>query len=232
MTQVPEKQPLLLIPGLLSNRQVWAHQIAHLQDIADIQCIEFTNEQTIEQMLTTTLKNAPLQFAVAGHSMGGCLALELFNIIPDRITKLCLLDTTARGDSPQKVQRRKQMIEQTQQGKFQTIAKQITDFFVYQPHIKKKVMQMFMEVGPETFICEEEAMLNLHGYQALLPKITCPTMVIHGSQDKNFTLDYHEEIVSLIPGATLAIVEDAGHMSTMEMPQAVTALMRYWLKEL
>jgi pimeloyl-ACP methyl ester carboxylesterase len=222
-------QPLILIPGLLSNHRVWTHQVAHLKDIADIQLIEFTNERTIEQMLATILKNAPPQFAVAGHSMGGCLAIEILNIAPERVTKLCLLNTTARGDTPQKVERRKQMIAQTQQGKFKTIAKQIAEFFVYQPSVIKNVIKMFMEVGPETFICEEEAMMNLRSYLAFLPKITCPTMVIHGRQDNNFTLDYHEEIASLIPHATLAIVEDAGHMSTMEMPQAVTALMRYWL---
>lgn len=226
-----KKQPLILIPGLLSNHRVWAHQTKYLQDIADIQVIEFTNERTIEQMLHTILKNSPPQFAVAGHSMGGCLVFELLHLVPERITKACVLNTTARGDSPEKVQCRKQMIEQTKQGQFKSVAGKITDFFVYQSSIKKQVMQMFMEVGAETFIGEEEAMMNLHDYRGWLPKITCPTLVIHARHDANFTLDHHEEIVALMPHAILGIVEDAGHMSPMEMPQAVTALMRYWLRQ-
>lgn len=64
---------------------------------------------------------------------------------------------------------------------------------------------------------------------SILPKIMCPTLVIHGVQDKNFSLEEHQELVSNIPNSKLALIEDAGHMSPMEMPQAVTSLLRFWL---
>ena len=64
---------------------------------------------------------------------------------------------------------------------------------------------------------------------SVLAEISCPTLVIHAAQDKNFGLQEHVEIVEEIYNSKLAVVEDSGHMSPMEMPQAVTMLLRYWL---
>jgi len=50
-----------------------------------------------------------------------------------------------------------------------------------------------------------------------------------GRQDALTPLDHSEEMAAGIPGARLAVIEDCGHLSTMERPQAATALMRQWL---
>ena len=85
---------------------------------------------------------------------------------------------------------------------------------------------MFLQVGEKAFIAQEEAMMQRGECQSILSAITCPTLVIHSSQDKNFSLEEHQELTSKIQQAKLAIIEDCGHMSPMEMPQAATALLR------
>lgn len=73
-------------------------------------------------------------------------------------------------------------------------------------------------------------MMDRNSSESVLSLITCPTLVIHATQDKNFSLLEHQELVDLIPNAKLALVEDSGHMSPMEMPQAITALLRLFLE--
>ena len=63
-----------------------------------------------------------------------------------------------------------------------------------------------------------------------LSEIQCPTLVAGGRQDALCPVETHEEIASTVPNADLVVVEDCGHLSSMEQPQAVTAILRYWLQ--
>ncbi len=121
------------------------------------------------------------------------------------------------------------MILRAKDGHFQQIAEEITDSFVFNTLCKKEVLNMFLEVGKDAFIHQEEAMLVRRESQSILASIACPTLVIHAAQDKNFSIEEHEELVAQIPHAKLAVVEDSGHMSPLEVPQAIITLLRYWL---
>lgn len=95
------KPHLVLISGLLSNESLWHHQIRHLSDIASIQVIS-PSQDTPKKMIQAILDQAPPIFALAGHSMGGWLSLEVMRAEPSRVSRLCLLNTTARDDSEEK----------------------------------------------------------------------------------------------------------------------------------
>ncbi|MDR3623619.1 MAG: alpha/beta hydrolase [Chlamydiales bacterium] len=222
------KTPLVLLSGLLSNEVLWQHQISHLSDIASIQIIS-PSQDTPEKMIQAILEKAPLQFALAGHSMGGWLCLEVMRAAPLRVNKLCLLNTTVRMDVKEKMLKRKEMILRVKQGGFQEIVKEIVEKFVFNSLVKNDVEKMFLEVGRDAFMNQQLSMISRRESQSVLATITCPTLVIHAMQDKNFSLEEHEELVNLIQHAKLAVVEDSGHMSPLEMPQAITALLRFWL---
>jgi len=222
------KTTLVLLSGLLSNQLIWQHQIRHLSDIASIHVIS-PSENTPEKMVEAILKEAPPKFALAGHSMGGWLCLEVMRAAPSRVNRLCLLNTTAHMDSEEKKRRRQKMIQRVEKGQFREVVGEIIDKFVYNSLVKDTVEKMFLEIGEEIFIRQQEAMLARHECASILPSIVCPTLTIHAAQDRNFSLEEHRELVEQIPNARLAIVEDSGHMSPMEMPQAVTALLRFWL---
>jgi pimeloyl-ACP methyl ester carboxylesterase len=180
-------------------------------------------------MVQQILGQAPPKFALAGHSMGGWLCLEVMRRAPERVTQLCLLNTTARGDSPEKLRKREQAIFRVENGEFAAVAKEIADLFIFNPSTKPQVEKMFLKEGKDVFIQQERAMIDRQECLSILPTIKCPTLIIHAARDKNFSLEEHQELAELIPNSMLAIVEDSGHMSPMEMPQAVTALMRFWL---
>lgn len=222
------KVPLVLVSGLLSNDLLWTHQKDHLSAIADVRIVSPT-EDTPQKMVQAILDQAPPIFALAGHSMGGWLCLEAMRAAHARVSKLCLINTTARMDSEEKRAKRKEMILRAQNGQFREVAKDLVKNFVFNSRVSSAVERMFLQVGEEAFIRQEKAMLARRETMSILPRIHCPTLVIYASEDKVFSLEEHREIVENISKAKLELVENSGHMSPMEMPQAVTSLLRFWL---
>lgn len=222
------KTQLLFISGLLSNESVWVDQIKNLSDIALIKVISPTQD-TPQKMVEAILEQAPAQFALAGHSMGGWLCLEVMRRAKERVLKLCLLNTTAKSDTPIKKAKRKEMIQRVKNGQFHEVVKELVDHFVFNESVKNEVEKMFLGAGEKAFIQQETSMLVRDECESILPLIQCPTLVTHAAKDKVFTLQDHQELANTIPKAQLAIIEECGHMSPMERPEAVTSLLRSWI---
>jgi pimeloyl-ACP methyl ester carboxylesterase len=90
------------------------------------------------------------------------------------------------------------------------------------------VMAMAERVGAAAFLRQQHAIMSRPDSRPDLPSIAAPTLVICGRQDALTPLEKSEEMAAAIPGARLAVIEECGHLATMEQPQAVTALMRLW----
>jgi len=98
------KQPLLLLSGLLCDETLWADIPQRLGDAADVRVISFHGFSSIPAMAQHVLATAPARFALAGHSMGGRVALEVIRSAPARVAGLALLNTgvhTVRDGEPQ-----------------------------------------------------------------------------------------------------------------------------------
>ena len=91
------------------------------------------------------------------------------------------------------------------------------------------VREMAKTTGRDGFIRQEQAIMSRADSRALLPTIACPTLVLCGRQDALTPPDRHEEMASGIPGATLAVIEECGHLSTLERPAEVSAALNRWL---
>jgi pimeloyl-ACP methyl ester carboxylesterase len=219
---------LILLPGLLCDKEVWEHQMTHLSDIAEIIVPDLSKAETPTAMVEAVLNVAPQSFALAGHSMGGWVALEVAKKCPKQIRKLCLLNTTADADSPEKMAARTAMLTQAEQGQIETIADQLSILFTFNTTVRQQIKQMFIR-NADAFIHQQKAMIARQSCLLFLPLIQCPTLVIHARHDKAFSIDHSERILQGIPQSKLAIIEESGHMVTLEVPQAVTTLMRFWL---
>lgn len=223
------KPSLILLPGLLSDEELWEHQKEHLEELLPCHIIPLISATSTQGLLKIVLEQIHGNFYLAGHSMGGWFALELARIVPERILKLCLINTSAQPDSVEKSGRRVSMMEQVKQEDFAKVARNIADYFVYNQAVKEKVLAMFLRVGSHAFINQQQTLLTRDPCISFLENLKMPTLVIHSSQDRNFSIKDHQELASKIPKAKLAILEDCGHMSPMESPAAITAFLRFWL---
>ena len=228
------KIPLLLVPGLLCNQILWAHQMRYLADIAEVTVVDTLQDDTLEGMVHRALSTAPDHFALGGLSMGGYAALEFMRQAPDRIDRLAFLDTSARPDTPERTALRRDLLALAEQGKFNGISPRLLPTFLHpdrmgDDELTNAVMDMAATVGKDAFIRQQKAIMARSDSLPLLSRIDIPTIVICGRQDLATPLDMSEEIVAGITGARLCVIEECGHLSSMERPFAVTALMRDWI---
>jgi pimeloyl-ACP methyl ester carboxylesterase len=88
---------------------------------------------------------------------------------------------------------------------------------------------MLERSSPEQFVAQINALLNRPDASALLPSITCPTLLLCGREDSWSPPAQHEKMRDAIPNAQLCIIERCGHMSTLEQPQVVNEALARWL---
>ncbi|OYQ34194.1 alpha/beta hydrolase [Niveispirillum lacus] len=228
------RQPLLLLPGLLCDRALWAHQIAQLSDIADIQVPDLTGHERIGDLADSVLDSAPARFALAGLSMGGYVAFEIMRRAPERVTRLCLVDTSARPDTAEQRQRREAMLKLARIGKFRgmsprLLSTQVHPNHVAVPEIGGVVLAMTERVGRDAFCRQQAAILSRPDSRPDLGGIVVPTLVVVGADDAQTPPDRSQEIAAAIRGAQLHILPHCGHLAPLEQPVMVTARMREWL---
>jgi pimeloyl-ACP methyl ester carboxylesterase len=231
------KPTLILVPGLLCDSALWAHQRLHLADVAETWVADVTREETTAAMAEAVLAAAPAdRFALAGLSMGGYVALEIIRQAPERVTRLALLDTNARPDTEESKARRRALIEESELGDFKGVTKRLLGMFVHPDRLGDaalidEVVAMTARVGKEAFVRQQRAIMSRRDARAWLGDIRVPTLALVGRQDILTPLDLHEEIAARIARAKLVTVENSGHLTTMERPEAVSAVLRYWLQD-
>lgn len=232
-----EKPPLVLVPGLLCDKQLWRSQIKDLADVADIWVADHTRADTMAGVARDVLADVPFtRFALAGLSMGGYIALEIMRQAPQRVTRLALLDTAAGGELPEQTRRRLDFIAFADRGHFDLVTETLLPLLIHSARqgersLTDTVKSMARNIGKDAFIRQQRAIMSRADSLGLLSSITCPTLVLCGRQDALTPLARHEEIAAGIKGARLEVIEDCGHLSTLEKPAIVNSALRRWLSD-
>lgn len=231
---------LMLLPGLNCDAAVWAPQVAALQGLANCRIPAWGLRDTLTAMAQQVLDEAPTErFALAGHSMGGRVALEVMRLAPQRVERLALLDTgthpLAVGEAGEKERAgRMALLKIAQEQGMRVMAQEWAKGMVHPDRIGgpifEEVLAMFDRGSAAQYAAQINALLKRLDAAPLLPGITCPTLVLTGHQDAWASPAQHEAMAAAIPGAQLVIVENSGHMTTMEQPQAVSTALAAWLR--
>jgi len=230
-----KRPPLLLLPGTLCDERLWAHQVNHLADISEPQVVPVGTDASLGALAERILQTAPPSFALAGLSFGGILAFEILRQAPERVTHLALLDTNARADTEAGSQaKHEQLALASSVGLEPLLREKLMPLYLapgnlHDQTLVQTIVDMAVSNGIDVFRNQVEAVIHRPDSLAGLGSIRCPTLVLCGQQDVLCPPERHEEIAAQIPGATLRIVENCGHMSTLEQPQVVSSAMRQWL---
>jgi len=228
---------LILLPGLLCDATVWAPQKEVLSgDFRVSAWRHFYGHNSLGSMAREVLDEAPQRFALAGHSMGGRVAMEIMRTAPERVERLALFDTTATPATPDEPERRRQMLDLARKEGIGALAAHWLPMILapqrlHERDFTRALTAMICRATPRIFEDQVAALLRRPDYRPSLSKITCPVLVACGRDDLWSPIAAHEEIAAAIPGAKLAVIDDCGHMATVEAPAEVGGLLRAWLME-
>lgn len=229
---------LMLLPGLVCDAAVWAPQAASLP----ARCVvpAWGLRDSLTAMAEQVLAEAPTErFQIAGHSMGGRVALEVMRLAPQRVERLALLDTGTHplpaGEAGEKERAgRMALLKIAQEQGMRAMGDQWARGMVHPSQLDtplfEAILDMIERSSPEQFAAQINALLTRRDAAPLLPTIACPTLVLCGREDGWSTPAQHEAMQAAIPNASLSIIEHCGHMCTMEQPQAVTEALAAWLR--
>jgi len=232
---VPDALPVVLIPGLTCTPRLYAEQIPHLWQFGPVTVADHRRDDSMAAIARRILATAPPRFALAGLSMGGYIAFEIMRHAPQRVEKLALLDTGARGDTPEQTERRKTVIALANSGNYAQIPDIAFPVYVHRNRhgdeaLKRIVRTMAEETGVEAFLRQQQAIMGRPDSRPGLAAIACPTLVLVGEGDEATPPELAREIASGIAGARLVVIPDSGHLSTLERPEAVTAALVEWMR--
>ena len=227
-------QPLALLPGLLCDAALWRAQIGGLASQATCQVADFTSQDSLAAMAESVLAMMPQRFALAGLSMGGYVAFEVLRRAPGRITRLALLDTSARPDTAEQTQRRRDLIALARKGDFKGVTGRLLPVFLHPKHaanevLAAEVVAMAGRIGREAFLRQQAAIMSRPDSRPDLVGVSCPTLVLCGRQDALTPPAWHTEIAAGIAHSRLVVLENCGHLAPMERPAEVTAALSEWL---
>lgn len=226
---------LVLVPGLVCTAALWAPQVKGLNG-ARITIADHTRHDTITAIAASILAAAPPRFALAGLSLGGYIAFEIMRQAPDRVTRLALLDTSAKPfDAAQRPQR-EALIETARTQGLTPVADRLLPVFIHPARLDdapliQTVRTMAINTGFDAFERQQKAIMSRSDSRPSLGAIAVPTLVLTGRQDLLTPVSEHNEIAEKIHKSRLVIVENCGHLSTLEQPAAVTAAMQVWLAQ-
>ncbi|MEP4148767.1 MAG: alpha/beta fold hydrolase [Halioglobus sp.] len=228
---------LLLLPGMMCDAGLWASQVKAISPYCSVFHGDITGDTDIQSIASRVLDSAPQQFALAGLSMGGIVAMEMWRQAPHRIERLALLDTNFRADTDEKRTMRNRQMEEVRQGALGAILRdELKPNYLARCHrnntaLLDDVLYMGMGLGDEVFIRQSEALRDRPDSTETLATITCSTLVLCGEEDDLCPPVLHREMAAMISSSRLSIIPECGHLSTMEQPNAVNTALLNWLKD-
>lgn len=229
-------EPLVFLPGMMCDARLFGPQIAALSPEYSVMVSPVTRGERIEEIASGLLDELPARFALVGLSMGGIVAMELLRRAPERITRLALLDTNPLAETPQVAAAREPQIVKVRAGRMLDVMRdEMKPNYLapgpYRNEILDLVMDMAQSLGPEVFVRQSRALQRRRDQQGTLRKCRVPTLILCGAHDALCPVKRHTFMAELIHGAELRVLEHAGHLPTLEMPDETTEALRAWMRQ-
>jgi pimeloyl-ACP methyl ester carboxylesterase len=225
---------LYLLCGILCDPVVWRAQARQLESRYDVRVVSFLAQDSMEAMAAHVLSDAPPSFALAGHSMGGRVALEVCRRAPERVERLALLDTGYEAAVDGEAERRAVLVNQALRKGIDSIAATWALPMLAPGHrtdteLVQTILSMVGRMSGEIYAAQTRALLSRPDATSVLESLSCPTLILCGKEDGWSPPARHEQMAQLVPHSRLRLIDDCGHMSMMEQPEAILSALEEWL---
>ena len=224
----------ILLPGLAADAAMWSHQVKALHAWRPRVTDVHMRESRIESMAAALLSANPGELVLCGASMGGMVAMEVARQAPERVRGLALLGTSARPETDDMRRLREAAMVLFEQDRLREVLEPNVAFAFHpanaaDPRLVHSYLDLILRAGSSQLIRQNRAVIARPDARRHLPELRCPTLVMCGTADQLTPPECSQEIAALVPGARLVMLEDCGHMLTMEQPARVSEELAGWL---
>ena len=216
---------IVLIPGMMCNRDVFYHQINVLEKVFNVIVKEFNEHRDIELGVKDLASTLPNQFHLLGHSMGGIVAMEFVKQHSKRVLSLVLLNTNPYEEKQEIKDRRNVILKELDALDLITLMRSdyISRYFPDDCRDKNKLIQkcvdMASSLDKKVFYNQSVALRDRKDQTFILENLNCKTLIICGERDEMCPVSYHSNMNKMIKSSDLIVLEDVGHMPMLECPQ-------------
>jgi pimeloyl-ACP methyl ester carboxylesterase len=228
------RPPVVLICGQLCTGLLWRDQKPALERLTAVRISVQRDHDDIGGMADAVLASMPERFSIVAHAMGGFVTFEILRRSPARVASVALLSTLAPNDTPVQTARREGYLRLVEQGKFHEVVEERIPVLLHPARcgdtaLVSVVRKMAEDTGEAAFLNQQRAIMSRLDSRPDLAAISCPALILFARQDGIVTLAHQEEMHRGIRGSQLEIVEDCGHLMTLERPQFVNELLIDWI---
>lgn len=186
-------------------------------------------------LASDVLAYAPERFALAGLSMGGIVGMEILRQAPDRVAGLALMDTNPLAELDEVKAGRGPQIDAVGRGNLRKVmAEEMKPNYLTDGPRRAAIldlcMDMAMDLGPDVFVNQSKALRDRPDQSNTLRNFTDAALILCGRDDALCPVSRHELMHDLMPQSRLEIIENAGHLPTLEQPRQTTAALIRWLE--
>ncbi|SFM40912.1 alpha/beta fold hydrolase [Shimia aestuarii] len=230
------QEPLVLLPGMMCDARLFSPQINALSSDTVVSVAPITQGERVEEIASSILAALPEKFALAGLSMGGIVAMEILRRAPQRVLRIALLDTNPLAETPATAAAYEPWIVGAKAGRLEDILGEVMrpEFLgpgTHRNEVLALVREMGLALGADVFVRQARALQRRPDQQKALRQCKVPALILCGEHDGLTPVKRHTFMAELMPYAELRIIEAAGHLPTLEQPEATTRALREWLKQ-
>jgi len=232
--------PLVLLHGYPLDGSIWSEVVPLLTDRFDLIIPDlrgFGESTTVDAPYTMNTFASDvaglldhLRFekaAIAGHSMGGYVALAFAKLYPDRVTGLGLISSQVLADTPDRKQGRYDTADQVAEKGIGVVVEAMTPKFTPDERVRAFAQSVMEQQKSNAIIGALKAMAEREDTSSLLADFKFPVVLVHGDEDALIPIERARELKNAISRAHLVELKGVGHLPMMESAEETAQALRY-----
>ncbi|SHJ04381.1 Pimeloyl-ACP methyl ester carboxylesterase [Palleronia salina] len=226
--------PLVLLPGFMTDLRIWGPQIEALASDTTLVLPPLGPFDRVEDMATHLLTQLPPRFALAGHSLGGHVAMEILRRAPDRVARIAFVAAGCLPEPPHQAAERELRLVRAKAGQLAAVMAEDVPAATLADGPLRAPLADFLADGAEalgvaTYERQVRALQRRPDQQKTLRQAHLPALILGGSEDRLMPRQRCDFVAGLMPRGVARTIAGAGHLPMLERPDDVIGALREWM---